>query len=232
MSDKKSINSLPSTNPAVSIIIPMYNAQDYISECLDSLLAQTFQNFEVIIADDCSTDSSCEIIEKYMPKFDGRLKLTHTETNSGGGGHVPRNIGLMLARGDYVYFIDADDMVLGNALETMYKAAIFYNADVVYTSSYYSLKTSNDVYLVKDGLSKKEYNLALAKVYMTAAYKLGKVFAPAVLTEADVKDKDDRAFYETAKYCDVPLITGNLKHFPAEPLIMSPADFCALYLSY
>ena len=55
--------------PAVSIIIPMYNAEKYIGECLDSILAQTFQDFEVIVVDDCSTDNSCAVVESYLPKF-------------------------------------------------------------------------------------------------------------------------------------------------------------------
>ena len=58
-----------STSPAISVIIPLYNAERYLGECLDSILAQTFQNFELIIVDDCSTDSSCEIVESYVPKF-------------------------------------------------------------------------------------------------------------------------------------------------------------------
>ena len=59
----------------------------------------------------------------------------------------------------------------------------------------------------------------------------GIAVVPDFLPEADVKDEDDRAFFETAKYCGVPLVTGNLKHFPADSMIMSPADFCAQYLS-
>lgn len=53
---------------------------------------------------------------------------------------------------------------------------------------------------------------------------------PAPLPLADVRDEDDRAFYEVAKYCEVPLVSGNLKHFPADPIVMSPADFCRLYI--
>ena len=55
--------------PAVSIIIPMYNTEKYIGECLDSILAQTFTDYEVIVVDDCSTDKSCEVVESYVPKF-------------------------------------------------------------------------------------------------------------------------------------------------------------------
>ena len=55
--------------PAVSIVIPMYNTEKYIGECLDSILAQTFQDFEVIVVDDCSTDNSRAVVESYLPKF-------------------------------------------------------------------------------------------------------------------------------------------------------------------
>ncbi len=58
--------------PAVSIIIPMYNTEKYIGECLDSILAQTFTDFEVIVVDDCSTDNSATIVEKYTSKFNTR----------------------------------------------------------------------------------------------------------------------------------------------------------------
>ncbi|MBQ3444863.1 MAG: glycosyltransferase [Selenomonadaceae bacterium] len=138
MTDKQFANTPPLllANPAISVIIPMYNAEKYIGECLDSLLAQTFQTFEVIVADDCSTDSSCEIIESYMPKFEGRLRLTHTETNSGGCA-VPRNVGLPLARGKYVYFMDSDDALTQTGLEEMYTLAEEYDADVVYCERYY-----------------------------------------------------------------------------------------------
>ena len=57
--------------PAVSIIIPMYNAEKYIGECLDSILNQTFTDYEVIAVDDCSTDKTCEVVESYLPKFNG-----------------------------------------------------------------------------------------------------------------------------------------------------------------
>ena len=59
------------TIPAISIIIPMYNVEKYIVECLDSILAQTFDDYEVIAVDDCSTDKTCEVVESYLPKFNG-----------------------------------------------------------------------------------------------------------------------------------------------------------------
>ncbi|MBQ6758470.1 MAG: glycosyltransferase family 2 protein [Selenomonadaceae bacterium] len=143
---------------AVSVVIPLYNMEEYIGECLDSLLAQTFQDFEVIVVDDCSTDNSVEVVENYAPKFNGRLRLEKTKKNMGRPG-IPRNIGLKLARGEYVYFMDADDMLLGNALETMYKAAVLYEAEVVYISLYYRLNAPDDIYLYKDSTSRKMNNI-------------------------------------------------------------------------
>ena len=140
--------------PAISVIIPMYNAEKYLAECLDSLLIQTFQDFEVIIVDDCSTDKSNAIVNEYAPKFSGRLKRTKTDKNSGGGGYIPRNLGLTLAHGEYVLFLDADDFILGSALETLYTVARENDADVVYSSVYYDMRKANDVYLHRDGFAK------------------------------------------------------------------------------
>ncbi|MBD3878631.1 MAG: glycosyltransferase [Quinella sp. 1Q5] len=137
-------------NPAVSVIIPMYNAGKYIGDCLNSLLGQTFQDFELIVVDDCSTDDSVAIVEGYMPKFNGRLKLSKTQTNSGGGGYVPRNIGFNLSCGEYIFFVDADDFIVERALELLYTAATQTQAEVVYTSAYYTRDGSGELMQMLD----------------------------------------------------------------------------------
>ncbi|MBO4780148.1 MAG: glycosyltransferase [Selenomonadaceae bacterium] len=114
----------------------MYNAEEYIGECLDSLLVQTFQDFEVIVVNDCSTDKSVKIVESYAPKFDGRLTLAHMERNSGGCA-MPRNKGLSISKGEYVQFVDSDDTLVSTALEELYELARNYNADVVYCEKYF-----------------------------------------------------------------------------------------------
>ena len=123
--------------PAISVIIPLYNAEKYIGECLDSLLAQTFKNFEVIVVDDCSTDKSVEVVKSYAPKFKGQLKFIKTKKNSGNPG-VPRNFGLKFSRGEYVYFMDDDDLIVKNGLEEMHKFAKNFKADVVYMYKYFT----------------------------------------------------------------------------------------------
>ena len=122
--------------PAVSVIVSLYNYEKYIGECLDSILNQTFQDFEVIVVDDCSTDNSFNAVKNYIPKFDGRLTLTKMRKNSGGGGE-PRNKGFSFSRGEYVFFMDADDVLTPTALEEMYTLAKDYSADVVYCEKYF-----------------------------------------------------------------------------------------------
>ena len=136
--------------PAVSVIIPMYNAERYVGECLDSFLAQTFTDFEIIVVDDCSTDSSRAIVESYAPRFNGRLTLIGTQKNSGNTGYTARNKGLNFSRGEYVYFADADDFVAENALELLYTSAKNFDAEVVYTGARYLYTAQNGVELKHD----------------------------------------------------------------------------------
>ncbi len=126
-------------SPAISVIMPMYNVEKYIAECLESLLAQTLQDFEVIVVNDCSLDSSRAIAESYIPKFGGRLKIFDNEKNSGPG--ASRNRGLRHATGEYIFFMDSDDLLLLNGLERMYTTAKQFDVDVVNSSKNYELST-------------------------------------------------------------------------------------------
>lgn len=120
----------------VSVIIPLFNAEKFFAVCLESLLIQTMTDFEVIVVDDCSTDSSLAIAESYLERFGGRLKIITLPENTGTGA-IPRNVGLEQARGEYVYFIDNDDLLIDNALETLYDFATEYAADVVYMEKFF-----------------------------------------------------------------------------------------------
>lgn len=116
------------TQPKISVIIPVYNAEAHIVACLDSILAQTFSDIEVIAVDDCSTDASAEILAEYQNK-DGRLRVLRTEANSGQG--TARNIGIENAEGDYLSFVDADDLIAPDFLERLYGTAIETGADII-----------------------------------------------------------------------------------------------------
>ena len=111
----------------------MYNVEKYVSICLDSIFRQTFQDFELIIVNDGSTDRSREIVESYK---DPRLKLFNSPRN--GGEAVARNLCFMLmSESKYVYMMDADDAILPETLETFFNAAEESQADAVYMNSKY-----------------------------------------------------------------------------------------------
>ena len=115
-------------NSLISIIIPVYNAEKYVAKCAISLMKQTHKNVEIIFVDDCSSDASCKIIQKFAEK-DSRVKLYTTGTNGGPG--KARNIGLENAHGEYIMFCDNDDTYNSRMCELMLKAMIENNADLV-----------------------------------------------------------------------------------------------------
>ena len=121
--------------PAVSVIIPMYNASRYIRSCLNSVLTQSMPNFEVICVDDCSTDDTFNIVME-MAKTDGRIRLVRHAKNSGGASE-PRNTGIRISRGKYIGFLDSDDMYTRTALEELVTVAEKFQADVVHTEQVY-----------------------------------------------------------------------------------------------
>ena len=120
--------------PAVSVIIPMYNVEKYIGECLTSLLNQTLKNIEVIVVDDCSTDNSMAIVNKMIKKFSdsGNVLSTAKSNKNSGCPGMPRNFALSIAKGKYIYFCDSDDFVDETLLEDFYKVAEEFDADVVH----------------------------------------------------------------------------------------------------
>lgn len=95
-------------NGLVSVIIPLYNGERYIAQTITSVLQQTYQNFEIIVVDDCSTDTSHQIVED-LARYDTRIRQIVVEANFGGPAG-PRNIGIENALGDYIAFLDADDI--------------------------------------------------------------------------------------------------------------------------
>ena len=119
------------TKPKISVIIPVYNVEKWLNKCVDSILAQSYENFEVILVNDGSTDKSGDICDKYL-KEDNRVKVFDI-LNSGQS--VARNIGLKEAKGDYILFIDSDDYISDNSIiEKFINILDSNNYDFIYTS--------------------------------------------------------------------------------------------------
>lgn len=115
----------------ISVIIPIYNAEDYLEETILSVLNQTYQEFELLLVNHNSTDSSSTIINKFEKK-DTRVKAIHLDMNMGGPAH-PRNIGIEKAIGKYIAFLDSDDVWVEKKLEEQLKVIQDENAYVVHT---------------------------------------------------------------------------------------------------
>ena len=128
----------------VSIVIPVYNVETYLRQCLDSVLGQTFSNFEVLLVNDGSTDNSGVICQEYA-RLDSRFKYFEKEN---GGVSDARNSGLDLVQGDYVTFLDADDFLFEDHLEKLYIATTLSDADIMIGG--YSRFDGSDFYLYKD----------------------------------------------------------------------------------
>ena len=114
-------------SPLVSIIVPIYNVEQYLPACLDSLVNQTLRDIEIICVNDGSPDNSADIVRKYM-QADSRIKLIEQENRGLSGA---RNAGLKVAKGEYVYFMDSDDWLEHDAMDVCYQKAIRGNVDVV-----------------------------------------------------------------------------------------------------
>lgn len=134
----------------VSVIIPVYNVEKYLNECVDSVLSQTYQNFEIILVDDGSTDKSGDICDKYASD-DDRIKVVHKEN---GGLSDARNCGLKEAQGEYIYFLDSDDFICETALEEAYTKIEKEKCDFVFFDAL-SFTDENSDYSIKQNYVRK-----------------------------------------------------------------------------
>lgn len=171
----------------VSIITPSYKSKRFISQTIDSVLAQTYENWEMIIVDDCSPDDSNELIEKYVKK-DSRIKLIKLEKNNGPA--VARNKAIEEAKGRYIAFLDADDLWKPAKLERQIDFMTKNNLSFTYSS--YDLidedGTDLGTFTTKDKISYKSMLRTCSVGCLTAIYdtkKLGKVYMPLIKKRQD-----------------------------------------------
>lgn len=131
--------------PAVSIIVPVYNVEKYLAECLDSLLAQTMQDFEIICVNDGSKDGSAEILKQYEAK-DSRISVI-TQKNQGVS--AARNAAVKKAKGEYLYFMDSDDVIKPETLEILWDHIQETRADIIVFGLYDLIRTKRDPWFEK-----------------------------------------------------------------------------------
>ncbi len=160
----------------VSIIVPVYNVENYLEICLDSLVNQTLKEIEIIIVNDGSPDNSQKIIDKYAKKYPQKIKKFIKEN---GGLSDARNYGLQHATGDYIAFIDSDDYVDEDMFAKMYNKAIENNYDIVVCNLKYIYEDTNKIELVNSNIkedieNKEDIKKLLINIYPSACNKIYK----------------------------------------------------------
>ena len=120
------------SEPLISVIVPIYNVEPYLRECVDSIVAQNYSNLEILLVDDGSADKCPEICDEYAKK-DNRVKVIHQD--NGGLAHA-RNVGIANSSGDYLTFVDSDDYVSNDYVECLYKGIAESGADISIASFY------------------------------------------------------------------------------------------------
>ena len=158
------------SKPAISVIIPVYNAQDGIKRCVDSLLNQSFKNFEIILLNDGSKDNSLNILKEYELKY----SFVRVIDKQNEGVAVTRNKGILLAEGEYTMFMDNDDFVDSDYIETFYQAIHEKNLDLV-IGGYKRVNQDNQIIFSQD-IQQSEWSKYIimapwAKIYRTEFLK-------------------------------------------------------------
>lgn len=192
--------------PLISLIMPVYNAEKYLSASVDSVLSQTFQDFELILVVDCSPDNSASIADKYAEDFTGKIRVIHLEKN--GGASNARNVGIENARGKYVGFIDSDDTVENVLLETAVKYLSEYSVDAFIfgaTEYYYAqngeLKYTEKVVMSEDKLLPDKESLRKEIIHLEErtlyGYAWNKIYKLSRITENGIHFENMRLHEDT-----------------------------------
>lgn len=190
-------------NSLVSIITPNYNSEKFIAQTLQSIRAQTYKNWELIIVDDCSTDKSLDIIETYS-KTDKRIKVIKLNENSGAG--IARNKAIEEATGNFIAFLDSDDLWHPEKLEKQLAFMVQNNYNLTYTSYNVFIEKDaepNKIVLCKPTLNYSQMLYSNKIGCLTAMYNkdnLGKIYMPEIRKRQDyalwlkILKKEERAY--------------------------------------
>lgn len=184
--------------PKISIIVPVYNEEEYVSTCLDSLINQTLDDIEIILIDDNSTDNSLNILLDYAKKYPN-IKVYYNEKNIGQG--ASKNRGLSLATGEYIGFVDSDDYIRNTMYEDMYNAAV--------NNNYPELITTEIMFVKDDGYAREDLGFLVrskGRVINPMFDKSAVIFeSPAVCNKIFRRDTlKDFYFIENTLFEDIP----------------------------
>lgn len=167
-------------NPKISVIVPVYNVENYLPRCVNSILVQTFTDFELLLIDDGSKDCSGKICDEYAKK-DNRIRVFHKENE---GISSSRQLGIDNAKGEFSIHIDSDDWVEKNMLEEMYSEVVKTTADIVSFDYYHNSQyikeehSSKSIQVIYDILSGKNRGVMWNKIVRHSLYKENAIVFP------------------------------------------------------
>jgi len=191
----------------ITVIVPVYNAIHYLQKCIDSILDQSFINFELLLINDGSTDGS-DLICNFYSERDTRIRVFHKKNE---GVSSARNIGIINAKGKWISFIDADDYILPNALLTFFENS--YDTDWVLANSYrLEENRKNLIYSWKD----KDFIVDLLKIKHFALW--GYLFNASIIKAKKILFNENLAYSEDRLFILQYAIFSNSLFFLAEPI--------------
>lgn len=200
-------------NPKITVVVPIYNVEKYLAECLNSIIKQTFKDWECVLVDDGSIDNSGDICEIYVQK-DSRFKVIHKKN---GGLSSSRNVGLEVAKGEFISFIDSDDWIDKNFLSSLYNTIIKYDSDVVscgyikeYVSFRHRKKLTKEIILLEG----KEIIEEFIKDEIMPNYAWNKLYKRKILTSGFPEGKVYEDIYAMTSWFD------NIRKFAVIPDIL------------
>lgn len=201
----------------ISIIIPVYNVSKYLETCLESVINQSYQDLEILLIDDGSTDNSGKICEVYSEKFAN----VYTYHKKNGGLSDARNFGLTKCTGSYIYFLDSDDWIRGNTIEILYNLMKEYKADIS-ESQYEKVLDENHKYTYDEKIKINVYT-GLEASYNLRSYKENQVVSWNKLYKKELFDnikfpfgkyhEDEFTTYKLLLICNKVVVTNQKLYF-------------------
>ncbi|WP_407536954.1 glycosyltransferase family 2 protein [Cetobacterium somerae] len=194
----------------ISIIMPIYNLENYLEKCLESVLNQTLKEIEVICIDDGSTDNSLKILRKYK---DERIKIF---TKENGGVSSARNYGLKVARGEYIGFVDGDDFIEVDMYQKLYRNAITNKSDIVICNIKYIFSENNYKIFSENFLGVKKIKTN-KELFNIKGYVWNKIFKKQIINEIkfdeNIKWGEDQLFFtETLFKSDIITFENSISY--------------------
>lgn len=200
--------------PKVSVIVPVYNVESYITRCLETLVSQTLEDIEILVVNDGSPDGSQAIVDTFVERYPDKV-ISLIKPN--GGLSSARNFGLDHARGDYIGFVDGDDFVQPDMYERLYQRAVSTDADMVVCSyKVVDLNTGEEIYFRAGG--KRHYGKSLAEMpsvlLAVPPYAWNKLFAKHLFDESGVRFPEGKLFEDIPVTYSLMALANKIEKIP------------------